>query len=303
METISGGLRTFIAQEDAQLAERNAAMQSYRQWLVAAILAALAAAATLAYALFTRTQKQVSALDRSRQALLLQTGALEEAVRARTAEAEEARAHAERERERVEALLQDTNHRIGNSLATVSSLLALQQGRSRNDEVKAALEAAQGRVQAIASAHRRLRLGRDLETAQADEFLDAVVDDLRSTLPAGSNVDFVTEFEPIVIKARDATTIGIVLGELVTNAIKHAFDGSADGRIWTSLRRNGDGVAVLKVEDNGRGLAPNAGTDGGLGSMIIRQLATQFGGAPSYAEREGGGTSVAVTLPGLGQAS
>jgi two-component sensor histidine kinase/CHASE3 domain sensor protein len=302
METISGGVRAFVAQEDALLGERNAAMQNYRQWLVAAILAALAAAATLAYALFTRTQEQVSALDRSRQALLLQTGALEEAVRARTAEAEEARAHAERERERVEALLQDTNHRIGNSLATVSSLLALQQGRSRNEEVKAALEAAQARVQAIASAHRRLRLGHDLETAQADEFLAAVIEDLRSTLPAGNSVEFVTNFEPIVIKARDATTIGIVLGELVTNAIKHAFDGTTKGRIWTSLARNGEGIAVLRVEDDGKGLAPGAGNDGGLGSMIIRQLATQFGGEPSYAQRNGGGTSVSVSLPGLGQA-
>jgi two-component sensor histidine kinase len=169
--------------------------------------------------------------------------------------------------------------------------------------VKAALEAAQARVQAIASAHRRLRLGHDLETTQADEFLDSVVDDLRSTLPAGGAVEFLTEFEPILIKARDATTIGIVLGELVTNAIKHAFDGRAKGRIWTKLKRNGDGVAVLMVEDDGKGLAPDAGSDGGLGTMIIRQLAIQFGGEPSYAGRKGGGTSVSVTLPGLGQAS
>lgn len=303
METITSGIRTFIAQEDAQLSDRNAAVQLYRQWLVAAILAALAAAATLAYALFTRTQRQVSALDRSRQALLLQTGVLEEAVRARTAEVEDARVHAERERERVEALLQDTNHRIGNSLATVSSLLALQQARSRSDEVKAALEAAQGRVQAIASAHRRLRLGRDLETAQADEFLTAVVEDLRTTMPAGTNVEFLTEFEPIVIKARDATTIGIVLGELVTNAIKHAFDGSRRGRIWTSLKRDGQGVAVLSVADDGKGLDAGAAADGGLGSMIIRQLATQFGGAPAYTPRDGGGTAVSVTLPSLDQAA
>jgi two-component sensor histidine kinase len=303
MEDVVTELRSFVAQEDEKLADRNTAVERYRQWLVAAILAALASAATLAYALFNRTQKQVSALDRSRQALLHQTEALEEAVRSRTADVEEARAHAERERRRVEALLQDTNHRIGNSLATVSSLLALQQGRSKSAEVKAALEAAQARVQAIASAHRRLRLGADLETADASEFLAAVVDDLRTTQPADSKVEFIGEFEPVVIKARDAPTIGIVLGELVTNAIKHAFDAGAPGHIWTRLKRNPDGVAVLLVEDDGKGLGEGASSDGGLGSMIIRQLANQFGGTPSYAARNGGGTAVSVTLPGLDTAA
>lgn len=302
MLEISSGISGFIAEENAQLEGRNAAVQAYRQWLVAAILAALAAAATLAYALFTRTQRQVSALEGTRQALLLQTGALEDAVRARTAEVEDSRAHAERERQRVEALLQDTNHRIGNSLATVSSLLALQQARSTSPEVKEALEAAQARVQAIASAHRRLRLGHDLETADASEFLAAVVEDLRSSLPADSRVEFVTAFEPIVIKARDATTIGIVLGELVTNAMKHAFDGARPGHIWVRLMRNGEDNVVLGVEDDGRGIEAAGGSEPGLGSMIIRQLAAQFGGEPSYAARPGGGTSVSVRLPGLGRA-
>src|SRR5690606_7440274 len=81
-------------------------------------------------------------------------------------------------RQRVEALLQDTNHRVGNSLATVSSLLALQVMRSRSDEVRDALEAARLRVHAIASAHRRLRLGDDLESASASEFLTAVIEDI-----------------------------------------------------------------------------------------------------------------------------
>lgn len=302
MEAISRAIRGFIAGEDAALGDHNGEVQNYRQWLVAAILAALAASATLAYALFTRTQKQVSELSQSRQALLLQTGALEEVVRARTAEVEESRAHAERERERVEALLRDTNHRIGNSLATVSSLLGLQQARTRSGEVRAALEAAQARVQAIASGHRRLRLGSDLETARADEFLAAVVEDMRTTQPPGTDVAFENGFEPIVIKARDATTIGIILGELVTNAIKHAFDGKP-GRIWTRLARNPEGVVVLTVEDDGRGMAVNETPEGGLGSMIIRQLAAQFGGEPAYAPRDGGGTSVSVTLPGLDQAA
>jgi len=302
MATLRSAIRAFISEEDAKLIERNAQVETTRQLLVAAILAALAGAATLTYALFTRTQRQVTALARKQSALLLQNEELEEHVRERTAEAEEARAHAERERARVEALLQDTNHRIGNSLATVSSLLGLQLSRTRSHEVRTALEAAQSRVHAIASAHRRLRLGDDLETTDASEFLEAVIDDLRKTQPTDRQVTFVTDFDPLIINARDATTLGIVLGELLTNAVKHAFPGNRPGRIWARLKVSADGVATLVVEDDGRGLPDDtAQLESGLGSMIIRQLARQFGGEPSFGARDGGGAIVSVALPSLGK--
>jgi two-component sensor histidine kinase len=304
MEQLRSSIRTFIVEEDALLIERNAEVERYRQWLVAAILAALGGSATLAYALFTRTQAQVSALDRTRQMLVVQNEELEAMVRERTVEAEEARAHAERERERVETLLQDTNHRIGNSLATVSSLLGLQLSRSKSDEVKRALEAAQNRVHAIASGHRRLRLGADLETAQADEFLAAVVEDLRSTHASAGNVEFITELEPLMINGRDATTIGIIAGELVTNSLKHAFAEGGSGRVWVKLARGQDGVIELTVSDDGIGLPENRGEgDAGLGSMIVRQLAQQYGGKPRYATREGGGAEITVPLPSLEQSA
>jgi two-component sensor histidine kinase/CHASE3 domain sensor protein len=300
MDELRDTVRTFIAAEDVKLAERNAAVQGYRQWLVVAILAALASAATLAYVLFTRTQLQFSSLERLSSALAMQNEELEEHVRQRTAEAVEAREHAERERARVEALLQDTNHRIGNSLATVSSLLGLQLSRTRSEEVRMALDAAQARVHAIASSHRRLRLGADLETISADEFLDAVLDDLRTTHAVGRSVTFHGEFDPLTINARDATTIGIVLGELVTNALKHAFPPDRPGEIWAKLVRNAEGVAVLIVEDDGKGLSPDAAkSETGLGAMIVKQLARQFGGEPHYDPRPGGGTRVSVSLPEL----
>lgn len=304
METLRATIRNFIAEEDAKLVERNAQVETTRQLLVAAILAALAGAATLTYALFTRTQQQVTALARTQSVLKLQNEELEEHVRARTAEAEEARAHAERERARVEALLQDTNHRIGNSLATVSSLLGLQLSRTRSDEVRTALEAAQSRVHAIASAHRRLRLGDDLETTDAAEFLEAVIDDMRKTQPTDRQVSFQTEFDPLIINARDATTIGIVLGELLTNAVKHAFADGRPGQIWARLKVTADGAATLIVEDDGRGLPDDKSRlESGLGSMIVRQLARQYGGEPSFGAREGGGAIVSVALPSLGKAA
>lgn len=300
MDAIRGALRAFIAEEDARLIERNGQMEGYRQMLVLAILSALAAAAILAYALFTRAQQQVAKLAQRENQLIEQNVELEEHIRARTAEVEEARGRAERERARLEALLQDTNHRIGNSLATVSSLLGLQLARSSSDEVRNALEAAQGRVHAIASAHRRLRLGADLETTDAAEFLASVVDDLSTSVPADKPIAMHQDFSAMVIPARDATTLGIVVSELVTNAVKHAFDAGVAGNIWIRFVRSAQGAPELRVEDDGQGLPETGAAGSGLGAVIIKQLARQFGGVPEYSPREGGGTVVKVSLPNLG---
>ena len=188
MERIREQLGALIAEEDAKLIAQNTDVAMLRGWLIGAIVAALGGAAILTYALFTRTQREVRSLALVSSELQLQNVELERRVQERTAQVEEARAHAERERARVETLLQDTNHRIGNSLATVSSLLGLQVARTGSEEVRSALEAAQSRVQAIASGHRRLRLGADLETTNAAEFLAAVVEDLQSTQAAGGRL-------------------------------------------------------------------------------------------------------------------
>lgn len=300
MDDIRGTLRDFVAEEDAKLTVRNEQMQGYRQLLLLAIIAALGAAAILAYALFTRAQRQVAALAQRENLLIVQNEELEAHIKARTVEVEEARGRAERERARLETLLQDTNHRIGNSLATVSSLLGLQLARSGSDEVKTALEAAQGRVLAIASAHRRLRLGADLETTDAADFLSAVVEDLITTVPADRPIAFHQDFSPMIIPARDATTLGIVVSELVTNAVKHAFLPGAAGNIWIRFMKSPEQAVELRVEDDGQGLPEGSATGSGLGALIIKQLARQFGGVPHYDPRQGGGTVVRVELPDLG---
>lgn len=307
IETASGTLlmERFIAEEDQKLVVRNAEVAAARQWLLGALIIALAAAILLGYSLFRRSQRTVSELTRSTSLLHSENEVLEAHIRDRTQALEEARLHADQERHRVEALLQDANHRIGNSLATVSSLLGLQLIRTKSAEVRDALEAARGRVHAIASAHRRLRLGSDLETASADEFLGAVLEDIITTATDAKAITMTGDFEPIVVPARDATTIGILVGELVTNALKHAFPDGRPGTIQVSLKRNEAGVPVLSVVDDGVGLP--SGThpgDGGLGSVIVQQLAGQFGGSPDYEDPPEGGLAVRVRMPGLaGQTS
>ncbi|HUH77807.1 MAG TPA: histidine kinase dimerization/phosphoacceptor domain -containing protein, partial [Devosia sp.] len=96
---------------------------------------------------------------------------------------------------RINTILGNTDHRIGNALATLSSLLALQAQRTPDPEAHEALDAARSRVHAVASAHRRLRLGPDLETANLAELLSGVMEDLALSRA----VQLVGEFEPISV--------------------------------------------------------------------------------------------------------
>ncbi|ODT66364.1 MAG: hypothetical protein ABS75_28315 [Pelagibacterium sp. SCN 63-23] len=286
MDALGVELEGFIALENRKIATGNAEMGRTRIGLVGALIAALLAAALLASTLLMRTQRQ--------------KGVLEAQIAERMREIEQARAHAERERQRVETLLQDTNHRVGNSLATVSSLLALQAMRNPPGEVQDALEAARLRIHAIASAHRRLRLGDDMETASAEEFLGAVVEDIAETQPDSSRVALTSHIEPIDVRSRDATTLGILVGELVTNALKHAFPDGRAGEIEVRLFRDDADVPTLSVRDDGVGLSANqSSAEGGLGSLIVRQLAGQFDGEPHYQSVATGGVCITVPLPGL----
>jgi len=300
MEAVRETLQAFIGDENGKLAQRNAAIEWSRHWLVATIIAALAGAAFLGYLLLSRTQRQVSLLTRHQAELLIEKEELEALVLERTQGIEEARAHAERERHRVEALLKDTNHRIGNSLATVSSLLGLQLMRTKSVEVRKALEAARSRVHAVASSHRRLRLGEDLETIHADEFLLAVINDLAIGAREDKSIEIKGEIAPLVIGSRDATTMGILVAELVTNALKHGFPAGRAGTVLVQLDRDDAGVPVLSVSDDGVGIAEDQAIgEGGLGSVIIKQLSSQFGGTPMYQRPPTGGVMVSIALPNI----
>lgn len=304
MDKLSVTVYEFIDAEEKQLAQRNERINRMRYWMAAASVLALASAAMLGLLLFSRVQRYARAMFEGQTALRSANELLEQRVRERTAELEEERRIAEHERSRVELLLQDTNHRIGNSLATVSSLLGLQMRQTQSEDARAALVAARDRVQTVSTAHRRLRLGEDMETARVDEFLTTVISDISSAIGQDRKIEFVTDFAPLDLKARDVTTIGIIVGELVTNAIKHAFKGKSECRITVRFQPDGDGIPLLEVSDNGVGWrgesVSKCAEKNGLGMLVVEQLCVQFGEKPHYGEAEGGrGTRVTVRLATL----
>ncbi|WP_372426318.1 sensor histidine kinase [Salinarimonas chemoclinalis] len=177
------------------------------------------------------------------------------------------------ERARIEHLLRDLGHRVGNNLSMVSSFLLLEALKADDERVRAALERAHHRIVGIASAQRRLRIEAGTAHVDAAAYLAAIMEDVREIVVAeGVVLDLACE--PVDLRGADAVALGIIANELITNALKHAFPDGV-GRISVSLRAR-EGAVVLEVADDGRGLPSEE--VGGLGGLLVRSMVAALGG-------------------------
>ena len=207
-------------------------------------------------------------------------GALRQARIQKARDDAEAEVHASRDRfaalaaER-EMLLREVNHRVGNSLQIIASLLHLQANSSTQDDVKAALTNAMGRVAAVAQVHRRLYTSHDLKSVLLNQYLDALLEDLRRSAEGNRMSRLTLAAEPIEIDPDRAVAIGIIVNELVMNAVKYAYPDGA-GPIHVVLNAQDDNL-VLSIADDGVGL--NVRTDPrstGMGQRIVTAMASKL---------------------------
>ncbi len=136
----------------------------------------------------------------------------------------------------------------GNSLQIIASLLHLQANSSTDDDVKAALTNAMGRVAAVAQVHRRLYTSHDLKSVLLNQYLDALLEDLRRSAEGNRMSRLTLKSEPIEIDPDRAVAIGIIVNELVMNAVKYAYPDGA-GPIHVDLRAQ-DEHLLLSIADD-----------------------------------------------------
>jgi two-component sensor histidine kinase len=207
-------------------------------------------------------------------------GALRQARLQKARDDAEAEVHASRDRfaalaaER-EMLLREVNHRVGNSLQIIASLLHLQASSSTQDDVKAALTNAVGRVAAVAQVHRRLYTSHDLKSVLLNQYLDALLEDLRRSAEGNRMSRLTLKAEPVEIDPDRAVAIGIIVNELVMNAVKYAYPDGA-GPIHVDLAAHHDNL-VLSIADNGVGLNAKADPRStGMGQRIVTAMASKL---------------------------
>ena len=192
-------------------------------------------------------------------------------------------------RERAEMLLGEVNHRVANSLAMVASLVGLQSNAIKNEEARSALRETQARIQAIAGVHRHLYTSDDVRTVRLDDYLPSLAADLETTMRAsGGTTQISLAIAPHSIATESAATLGVIVTELVTNALKYAYPPDHPGEVRISMGVQDD-EHVLSVEDDGVGYDGTGVPQGtGLGSRLVKAMAAGLGGRLAYVRREPG---------------
>ncbi|TCR68708.1 two-component sensor histidine kinase [Bosea sp. BK604] len=288
MDELRNSVQQIQLAENIRLVALNNREARRRLWASIGIVVALAALAFVAWSQLRSRQR--------RSAVLAMTNAeLEQIVAERTQQLEG-------ERVRIEALLRDVNHRVGNNLAMVSALLNVQSRQTREPAVKDALTQAQSRIQAIAAGQRRLRLDIETDEIDARPYMEDLLAEIGKAAE-GRPIHIELDMDSIRLPGRDAVSFVVIVNELVTNAIKHAFPSNIPGRIIIGLRQNngseGPGLS-LSVEDDGVGTPLELETKG-LGQTVIASLlrsmrATMATEAVSP-DAERPGTRVTLTFP------
>lgn len=172
------------------------------------------------------------------------------------------------------ALVQEMHHRLKNNLQMVADLLSLEMSRERSASARASLEASIVRLQSISAVHELL--SRDhLELTDVCQLAERVVGTaVRSLVRPEQRIEVNVEGPGVLIPAKQATALALVMNELVNNALKHAFVGQVEGRLWVTVAADPSGVIQVSVEDDGVGLAPgfDLRRDSRLGLQIAQTL-------------------------------
>ncbi|MGH6890441.1 MAG: sensor histidine kinase [Rhizomicrobium sp.] len=198
-------------------------------------------------------------------------------------------------RERSNTMFRELQHRVANNLQVVAGVLSLGQRSVASESAGAdALARARGRLELMSRVHRRLH-----DPSAVDLPVGDYLDELCRDLIAASERPFVrlsVIAQPVRLDLESLMSVSLIAAELVTNSLKHAFNGRSTGAIAIGLDESA-GTAALTVADDGPGLPPDfeKARKGSLGQGIVQSLAAQLGGTLAF--HSGPGTTARLTFP------
>ena len=246
--------------------------------------------------LLRESEAKVSAANRE-----LERRVAEQTAQLREANADLSEALAQRTGalQQRDILLREVYHRVKNNLQIVDSLLLMQSGQLADPDAKSALLGLRRRVYALGLVHHQLMDSKNLKTFDIAPFLRQLSSNIVEA-GAEEGVHLSVQAAPLDVGLDFAIPLGMLVTELVTNALKHAFP-HGEGNIAVILERGDDGDVALIVSDDGQGRAEGKASPSapkvGLGTSIIAGLVAQLKGTMTMRSERGTWTEIRVAAP------
>jgi PAS domain S-box-containing protein len=200
--------------------------------------------------------------------------------------------------EEKEVLLREVHHRVKNNLNVMASLLNLQINQlDTNNPAAEALVKSRDRVFVISQIHTLLYNNENLSQINFSDFVDQMLIHLRQAYQRGRNINFVNAINHKHVDMSQAVPLGLILNELVTNCLKHAFGKDREGEVTIMVNDvAAGGRTELVVADNGAGFPPDVDPQAteSLGLRLVSMLAEQLSGELTF--RHAGGTQVTLSF-------
>ncbi|MCB9136613.1 MAG: hypothetical protein H6636_14405, partial [Anaerolineales bacterium] len=196
-----------------------------------------------------------------------------------------------------EVLLKEIHHRVKNNLQIISSLLNLQSNYVKDPGSLRALHDSQARVRSMALIHEKLYQSNSLAKIDFGEYVQSLAKDLfRSYQRSLGEIELKVEAAEIALDLDYAIPCGLILNELLTNALKYAFPKGRKGQLWIELTILPDQRVCLKVADNGIGLPEgfDLTKSSSLGLQLVRNLVSQIEGKLEL--QRSGGTAFLISF-------
>ncbi len=183
--------------------------------------------------------------------------------------------------------MKELQHRVKNSLAMVSGLLGLEMEGIANARCHAAFEKTRTRIRAVAALYERLYRASDIDTVDLRAHLGGLTEELFKTY-GSKDIRLTTRLDEFRLDTKRAVPLGLILNELVTNALKYAYPAGAAGEVRVELVRTEDGIR-LSVADDGAGLPKDfdPAESGGTGMSLVRMLAAEIDGELTFERQKG----------------
>lgn len=194
------------------------------------------------------------------------------------------------------ALLKETHHRVKNSFQIVSSLLYLQSENIVDKEAKLAMKEAQNRVRSMVLIHQKLYSKEQLVGISTEEYFTDLTKDIFESHQFEENaIKYSLDVEPLVLDIETITPLGLILNELITNVLKHAFNPvSENSEMQIRFKKNGE-TLLVEVEDNGVGM-PSKIKETSFGIQLIRALSKKLKAKVDFSKGSLNGTLATIDI-------